>query len=106
MADILGAEVDEEGFLVDLKDWTKEIAVEMAKGDDIDLSATSPCNANTLPCAAKSASMGDFVFFAAEITPSSMSKITLLSSIVFKQDCNELRSKDDLFTVCNILNSS
>jgi tRNA 2-thiouridine synthesizing protein E len=38
MADILGAEVDEEGFLVDLKDWTKEIAVEMAKGDDIELS--------------------------------------------------------------------
>jgi tRNA 2-thiouridine synthesizing protein E len=37
MADILGAEVDEEGFLVNLKDWTEEIAVEMAKGDDIDL---------------------------------------------------------------------
>ena len=37
MADILGAEVDEEGFLVNLKDWTKEIAVEMAKSDDIDL---------------------------------------------------------------------
>ncbi|MCS5586373.1 MAG: TusE/DsrC/DsvC family sulfur relay protein [Gammaproteobacteria bacterium] len=37
MADILGAEVDEEGFLIDLKDWTKEIAVEMAKVDDIDL---------------------------------------------------------------------
>jgi tRNA 2-thiouridine synthesizing protein E len=38
MADILGAPVDEEGFLENLGDWTKEIAVEMAKGDDIDLS--------------------------------------------------------------------
>jgi len=38
MAEICGAEVDEEGFLVDLSDWNKEIAVEMAKGDDIDLS--------------------------------------------------------------------
>ena len=38
MADILGAEVDEEGFLVNLGDWTEEIAVEMAKGDEIELS--------------------------------------------------------------------
>ena len=38
MADILGAPVDEEGFLVNLDDWTKEIAEEMAKGDDIELS--------------------------------------------------------------------
>lgn len=38
MAEICGAEVDEEGFLVDLSDWNKEIAVEMAKGDDIELS--------------------------------------------------------------------
>ena len=38
MADILGAAVDEEGFLVDLGDWTKEIAEEMAKGDDVELS--------------------------------------------------------------------
>jgi tRNA 2-thiouridine synthesizing protein E len=38
MADVLGAPVDEEGFLVNLADWTKEIAVDMAKGDDIDLS--------------------------------------------------------------------
>ena len=38
MATIQGAEVDEEGFLVNLKDWTKEIAEEMAKGDDIELS--------------------------------------------------------------------
>jgi tRNA 2-thiouridine synthesizing protein E len=38
MADIQGAEVDEEGFLVDLSQWTPEIAIEMAKGDDIELS--------------------------------------------------------------------
>lgn len=38
MADILGAEVDEEGFLVNLGDWTKEIAEQMAKDDDVDLS--------------------------------------------------------------------
>jgi TusE/DsrC/DsvC family sulfur relay protein len=38
MADILGAPVDEEGFLVNLGDWTKEIAEEMAKGDDVELS--------------------------------------------------------------------
>ena len=37
MANILGAEVDEEGFLVDLKDWTKEIAEQMAEGDDVTL---------------------------------------------------------------------
>ena len=37
MADILGAEVDEEGFLVNLDDWSKEIAEEMAKSDDIEL---------------------------------------------------------------------
>lgn len=37
MADILGAEVDEEGFLVNLKDWTREIAIEMGKADEIDL---------------------------------------------------------------------
>jgi len=37
MAQLLGVEVDEEGFLIDLKDWTREIAVEMAKKDDIDL---------------------------------------------------------------------
>ena len=34
MADILGAPVDEEGFLEDLKDWTKE-------SDDIDLADES-----------------------------------------------------------------
>jgi len=37
MANILGAEVDEEGFLVDLKDWTKDICIEMAEGDDVTL---------------------------------------------------------------------
>jgi tRNA 2-thiouridine synthesizing protein E len=35
MADILGAEVDEEGFLVNLGDWTKEICETMASDDDI-----------------------------------------------------------------------
>lgn len=38
MAYIKGVEVDEEGFLVDLSQWTKEIAVEMARYDDIELS--------------------------------------------------------------------
>ncbi|SFV54585.1 tRNA 2-thiouridine synthesizing protein E @ Sulfite reductase, dissimilatory-type gamma subunit [hydrothermal vent metagenome] len=37
MADILGAEVDEEGFLINLSDWSKEIAEEMAKKDDLEL---------------------------------------------------------------------
>lgn len=32
---IHGAEVDEEGFLVNLGDWTKEICETMASGDDI-----------------------------------------------------------------------
>ena len=35
MAEILGAGVDEEGFLLNLSDWTKEIADEMAKKDDL-----------------------------------------------------------------------
>jgi tRNA 2-thiouridine synthesizing protein E len=39
MAQICGAEVDEEGFLVDLTDWTKEIAEQMAKDDDVELSS-------------------------------------------------------------------
>ncbi|NYT52858.1 MAG: TusE/DsrC/DsvC family sulfur relay protein [Candidatus Vesicomyosocius endoextente] len=38
MADILGAKVDEEGFLIDLGDWSKEIAEQMAKDDDVSLS--------------------------------------------------------------------
>ena len=37
MADILGAPVDEEGFLVDLNDWTKEIAEKMAEDDGVEL---------------------------------------------------------------------
>ena len=37
MADILGAPVDEEGFLVDLNDWTKDIALEMAKLEELEL---------------------------------------------------------------------
>lgn len=37
MAEIQGADVDEEGFLTDLSQWTKEIAIEMAQGDDIEL---------------------------------------------------------------------
>jgi len=37
MADVLGAPVDEEGFLVDLNDWTKDIALEMAKMEDLEL---------------------------------------------------------------------
>jgi len=37
MADILGAPVDEEGFLVDLTDWTKEIAEQMASDDGVEL---------------------------------------------------------------------
>ncbi|CAC9601406.1 tRNA 2-thiouridine synthesizing protein E @ Sulfite reductase, dissimilatory-type gamma subunit [uncultured Candidatus Thioglobus sp.] len=37
MAQICGAEVDEEGFLVDLKDWNKEICIQMAKDDDVEL---------------------------------------------------------------------
>jgi tRNA 2-thiouridine synthesizing protein E len=36
MADFIhGAEVDEEGFLVDLGDWTKEICETMASDDDV-----------------------------------------------------------------------
>lgn len=30
-------EVDEDGYLVDLEQWTKEIGAEMAKGDGLDL---------------------------------------------------------------------
>jgi tRNA 2-thiouridine synthesizing protein E len=35
MAEIHGAPVDEEGFLVNLGDWTEEIAYSMASDDDI-----------------------------------------------------------------------
>jgi len=38
MAQIQGAEVDEEGFLVDLSTWTEDICKEMAEGDDVVLS--------------------------------------------------------------------
>ena len=37
MAEILGAQVDEEGFLVDLGDWTKDIAIQMASDDEVEL---------------------------------------------------------------------
>ena len=39
MAEILGAEIDEEGFLLKIDDWTEEIAIAMAAEDDIDLSS-------------------------------------------------------------------
>ncbi len=38
MAEILGAEIDEEGFLLDISDWNKDIAIAMANEDDIELS--------------------------------------------------------------------
>ncbi len=37
MAAILGAEVDEEGYLINIGDWSKEIALAMAAEDDIEL---------------------------------------------------------------------
>lgn len=39
MAVILGAEVDEEGYLLHIEDWSKEIALSMAAEDDIELNA-------------------------------------------------------------------
>ena len=39
MAEILGAEIDEEGFLLKIADWSEEIALEMAAEDDIELSS-------------------------------------------------------------------
>jgi len=39
MAEILGVEVDEEGFLLKIDDWTEEIATAMAAEDDIELSS-------------------------------------------------------------------
>ena len=38
MAEILGAEIDEEGFLLKMADWSEEIALAMAAEDDIELS--------------------------------------------------------------------
>ena len=37
MAAILGAEIDEEGYLLNIGDWSKEIALAMAAEDDIEL---------------------------------------------------------------------
>ena len=37
MAAILGAEVDEEGYLLNIEDWSEEIAFAMAAEDDIEL---------------------------------------------------------------------
>ena len=39
MAEILGAEIDEEGYLLKIDDWTEEIAIAMAVEDDIELSS-------------------------------------------------------------------
>ena len=39
MAEILGAEIDEEGFLLKIDDRTEEIAIAMAAEDDIELSS-------------------------------------------------------------------
>jgi len=39
MAEIHGAEIDEEGFLLKIDDWTEEIAIAMAAEDDIELSS-------------------------------------------------------------------
>ena len=38
MAEILGAEVDEEGYLLNTTDWTREIANAMSEEDGIELS--------------------------------------------------------------------
>ena len=38
MAEILGAEVDEEGYLLKISDWSREIAIAMSEEDGIDLS--------------------------------------------------------------------
>ena len=39
MAEIHGAEIDEEGFLLKIDDWSEEIAIAMAAEDDIELSS-------------------------------------------------------------------
>jgi len=39
MAEILGAEIDEEGYLLKIADWSEEIALAMAAEDDIELSS-------------------------------------------------------------------
>ena len=38
MAEILGAEVDEEGYLLNVSDWSVEIANAMSQEDSIELS--------------------------------------------------------------------
>lgn len=38
MAEILGAEVDEEGYLLKVSDWTADIAQAMSEEDGIELS--------------------------------------------------------------------
>ena len=38
MAEILGAEVDEEGYLLNVSDWSVEIANAMSEEDGINLS--------------------------------------------------------------------
>ena len=38
MAEILGAEVDEEGYLLKISDWSREIAITMSEEDGIELS--------------------------------------------------------------------
>ena len=39
MAEILGTEVDEEGYLLKISDWSREIAIAMSEEDGIDLSS-------------------------------------------------------------------
>ena len=39
MAEILGAEIDEEGFILKITDWSEELALAMAAEDDIELSS-------------------------------------------------------------------
>ena len=38
MAEILGAEVDEEGYLIKVSDWAADIAKAMSEEDGIELS--------------------------------------------------------------------
>ena len=38
MAEILGAEVDEEGYLIKVSDWSADIAKAMSEEDGIELS--------------------------------------------------------------------
>ena len=38
MSNVLGAKVDTAGFLIDLSDWNKDIAIKIAADDNIELS--------------------------------------------------------------------